>query len=146
MENGVDAHAMDIDEDRIKPMILAIKANAYKSIGLAFPFSKGNQGIMLLKKEVFVDKTLELLGNHLMVNVWNIRISILKAIDNILGKIDSSIELKKQTLEIVMGGLFASLEEAKVSNLLKTVLNCTRKRISLFFDIHWSDKEAPIIL
>jgi proteasome component ECM29 len=42
--------SMDIDEDRIKPMMLAIQANAFKAVGQTFPFVAKGQGLKYLPK------------------------------------------------------------------------------------------------
>jgi hypothetical protein len=47
LECSVDEFSMELDEDRVKPMMLAIQANAFKAIGLSFCNTRHMQGIIV---------------------------------------------------------------------------------------------------
>ncbi|KAI8892685.1 proteasome stabiliser-domain-containing protein [Globomyces pollinis-pini] len=110
-ENREAQDDMDIDEDRIKPMLLAIQANAFKSIGQCFPFIKNQQ-------ELHSNSTLEFLSNNLANQVWNIRISVLEAIQLICEKISTTGVLASDaTVQTVISGVTICLQDGKYRNV-----------------------------
>ncbi|KAJ3022327.1 UNVERIFIED_CONTAM: hypothetical protein HDU68_009207, partial [Siphonaria sp. JEL0065] len=110
----------DPDDIRTKPMNLAIRANAYKGLGLCFPVLKESQ-------DKWADEVLSQLVKGLDGNIWNTRIAILDAIERIFDKIETNVEsaIKEDTLLLVVSGVGAALTDGKYTAVreqsLKTI-------------------------
>ena len=101
---------MDVDDSREKPLLLAIQANSFKSLGLCFPKSVDEQ-----KKHS--DAVLDLLAANLDGNVWNIRLAILDSLEKILIEkmTEPTFPFGEKTFAKVVQGLLQSLEDSKYS-------------------------------
>ncbi|KAI8907835.1 proteasome stabiliser-domain-containing protein [Gorgonomyces haynaldii] len=87
---------MDVDEDKLKPTLLLLQATCFKTIGQCFSGSP--------------DQVLVGISKH-MNSVWNVKISILDAIDLILKKSHPS----HQSMEATLDAIVMCLEEFKYS-------------------------------
>ncbi|KAJ3286443.1 hypothetical protein HDU79_006472 [Rhizoclosmatium sp. JEL0117] len=118
--DGDDDDDMDDDDIRKKPMNLAIRANAYKALGLCFPVAQASQA-------KWADQVLTQLIKGLDGNVWNTRIAILESIEKVFAKCETGIEgsIKEETLLAVIAGLGATMTDGKYTAVreqsLKTV-------------------------
>jgi proteasome component ECM29 len=101
-----DDDAMDVDDEKRKPMVLSIQANAFLSIGLSFPHTPSLQ-------PPFVNEVGTLLGRHLISQVWNIRLAILEGLRSFLEKLDPQHSMEQSTLDTILDGCLACLLDGK---------------------------------
>jgi proteasome component ECM29 len=105
-KTDLDDDAMDVDDDKQKPLLLSIQANAFKSIGFSFPRANADQ----LK---FANQTGLVLGSNLLAQIWNIRVAILDGLKVFLGKLNPLVVLEKEVVSIIVQGCIASLSDGK---------------------------------
>ncbi|KAJ3323524.1 hypothetical protein HDV06_001801 [Boothiomyces sp. JEL0866] len=91
----------DVEESISKPLILTIRASAFKAVGGCFP-SK------------LVTPAGEFLERNLINNVWNIRVSVLGALKRVFEKISSLNEIPDDLLKKIIGGLIQCLDDGKL--------------------------------
>ncbi|KAJ3341578.1 hypothetical protein HDU91_000683 [Kappamyces sp. JEL0680] len=94
----------DIDDSIQKPLVLAIRANAFKAIGQCFPDDAALQ-------RPWIDSVGEFLGSHLVGQVWNIRLQILEGLRVYLAKLATPPSQK--CLEAIYHGLAECLSDTK---------------------------------
>ncbi|KAJ3021840.1 hypothetical protein HKX48_007616 [Thoreauomyces humboldtii] len=75
----MDTEDDDEDDVRAKPLLLAIRANSFKALGLTFPSSHHPES-----QVIHATTVLTLLARNLENNVWNVRIAVMEAIELIL--------------------------------------------------------------
>ncbi|KNC98802.1 uncharacterized protein SPPG_05780 [Spizellomyces punctatus DAOM BR117] len=126
---------MDVDEPHAKPLGLAIKAVAFKALGLSWPRNAQTQ--------VKYAKTLgTLLARNLDGNVWNVRLAVLEAMDLYFEKLDveaSSSVLDSEIISDFLRSLFTSLEDTKYTAVREASAKVLKKlvqRLRSRFDEH----------
>ncbi|TPX72617.1 hypothetical protein CcCBS67573_g05715 [Chytriomyces confervae] len=106
----------DVDAARAKPMNLAIRANAYKALGLCWPLNKETQG-------KWANVVLPELIKGLDGNIWNTRIAILESVGKIIEKsvaVEESVQEK--TLLITSAGVAQCLTDGKYTAVREQAL------------------------
>jgi proteasome component ECM29 len=106
----------DISDTIQKPLTLAIRANAFKSLGLTFPTDPEQQG-------KFVDSVGIFMGSHLSAQVWNVRLSILEGLKAYLDKL-KGLTLSITCSNAIFEGLLISLADAKYKSVRETASKC----------------------
>ncbi|KAI9345200.1 proteasome stabiliser-domain-containing protein [Obelidium mucronatum] len=119
----------DPDDIRTKPMNLAIRANAYKGLGLCWPVVKTSQ-------EKWANEVLPQLIKGLDGNVWNTRIAILEAIERIFQKCETGIDstITEQTILTVIAGTVAALMDGKYSAVREQSLKVVKQLVERIKD------------
>ncbi|KAJ3274310.1 hypothetical protein HDV01_003154 [Terramyces sp. JEL0728] len=94
----------DVDEGISKPLILAIRAIAFKSVGRCFPVADFAD---------FVAPVGELLERNLINNIWNIRVSVLDSLKSTFEKVGTLKPFPDQILHKIIRGLIQCLDDGK---------------------------------
>jgi proteasome component ECM29 len=108
-----DPDEMDVDDDKQKPLLLAIQANSFKAIGSCIPKTKNLQGSSFFNIEPEVEWVASYLGDNLNAQVWNIRLSILDGLNTFLEKLDEDIILSEKSLSSIVNGCQSALSDGK---------------------------------
>ncbi|KAJ3102969.1 hypothetical protein HDU96_009454 [Phlyctochytrium bullatum] len=112
----------DVDEAKLKPLVLVIRANAFKAIGKAFPKDKQEQ-VKQLKP------VLERLLKDLDFSIWNIKLAIVEAVETLITKV-SAETFDQASLETASRILFSALGDLKYSGVREATLKVLKAFIS----------------
>ncbi|KAI8851221.1 armadillo-type protein [Chytridium lagenaria] len=96
----------DVDDGKLKPLVLVIRANAFRAIGKVFTTEKATQDKRL-------QPVLAQLTKNLEGSIWNVKLAILDALESILEKADANL-LGEEALRTATSGLFSALGDLKV--------------------------------
>ncbi|KAJ3206273.1 hypothetical protein HDU67_008289 [Dinochytrium kinnereticum] len=99
----------DVDEAKMKPLVLVIRANTFRAIGKVFPAEKSTQ-------EKRLKQVLASLAKSLDGSIWNVKIAILDAFESILEKVDVPL-IDEEALRSTLKALFGSLGDMKYSSV-----------------------------
>ncbi|KAJ3256608.1 hypothetical protein HK103_005242 [Boothiomyces macroporosus] len=102
----------DVDESISKPLILSIRASAFKAVGGCFPSS--NNGILDLMPGEYIPPVGQFLERNLVNNVWNIRVSVLGALKRVFEKLGNLNQFSDGLLRDILKGLLQCLDDGKV--------------------------------
>lgn len=119
---------MDVDEDRQKPMMLAIQSNAFKAIGKCFPKESHLQAEMCSRIQFK-------LCSSLIGNPWNVRISVIEAMEKIFSKLDDRAQdavFQRQLVDRVFEALLECIQDQKYSSLREKSVSCMSTMLEQF--------------
>ncbi|KAI8639177.1 proteasome stabiliser-domain-containing protein [Parasitella parasitica] len=120
-----EAEAMeDEDHDNAKPLLLMIKANAFKAIASAY------RPKIFVNQEAQTAPLAEMITNCVRGNVWNVQLSILQSLRTFVEHATSSGLLNETVMGALLKAAFDSLDDLKYSAIRSAAVDLLEQLVS----------------
>ena len=113
-DDNQDQEDDDVDEAIQKPLLLAIRANSFKAIGLCFPNHVELQ-------ERYASQVCHFFASHLHGQVWNVRLAIMEGFQSFLKGL--KVSMNQEGIDSIVSGLRDCLLDLKYRSVRDVAAN-----------------------